>query len=112
MEVKSDVMPSDLCLQSQISGKLRQEELKFKAFLGFKVCLGNLLRLPLKMKNFKEGRGCGLAVKYLTNMHKKAQAVVSSIKPNQPKTLRSKEERKNINSNTDIAEVLKCCYIF
>lgn len=83
-------MPSGLCLQFQISGKLRQEELKFKAFLGFKACLGNLVRLPLKMRNFKEGRRYGSVVTYLTNMHKKAQALVSSIKPNQPKTLRSK----------------------
>lgn len=110
-KVKSDIMPSGPCLQSQVSGRLRHGELKFKAFLGFKACLGNLVRPPLKIKTFKEGRGHGSVVEYLTNVHEKAQTLVSRIKTNQPKTLKSKYEKKYINSNADITEALKCCYI-
>lgn len=43
----------------------------------------NLLRPLLKIKDFKEGRDCGSVVKYLTNVHEKAQALVSSNKTNQ-----------------------------
>lgn len=43
----------------------------------------NLIRPCLKIKDFKEGRGCGSVAKHLTNMHEKAQALVSSNKTNQ-----------------------------
>ena len=71
--------------QSQLSGRQRQEELKFKIFLGFKACLRNLVRPSLKIKIIKERRGCVLEVEYLTNMHERAQAMVSSIEIIQPK---------------------------
>lgn len=56
-KVKRNAMPSDTHLQSQLSRRLRQEELKFKGFLGFKVHLSNSERPSFKIKNIKEGRG-------------------------------------------------------